>query len=285
MTRAARTAEDRLFMGRDHLVRLALALAVAAPLVMAAGALGTRAGLWDWRTGLLEVTGGLGVDLAWVAVAVSLMAVYGVAVTQSRRGLVWAGAALALSAVVIATLLMIRAEARSVPPIHHISTDIENPPAFSDAAVAERGPDANSLDLATARLPVDPRFGAASGALVTDLQRATWPDIRTLEVSGAPASVFPVARAAMVAQGIEITREDADSGRIEGVHTSFWFGFRDDVVVRLVTTPTGRTRVDVRSVSRVGLSDLGANARRVRAILADIRVALERQTGKPVTKA
>jgi len=63
---------------------------------------------------------------------------------------------------------------------------------------------------------------------------------------------------------------DPATGRIEATDSTFWFGFIDDVVVRLTPETDGGTRVDVRSVSRVGLGDAGANARRVRNFLFDL---------------
>ena len=69
---------------------------------------------------------------------------------------------------------------------------------------------------------------------------------------------------------MEIVSSDAAGGRIEATDTSMWFGFKDDVVVRVLPHPSGGSRVDVRSVSRVGGSDIGANAKRVRQFLAKL---------------
>ncbi len=63
--------------------------------------------------------------------------------------------------------------------------------------------------------------------------------------------------------GLEITESDADAGRVEAVDTTFLFGFRDDLVVRISAEEGKGTRVDVRSKSRVGMSDLGQNAKRI----------------------
>jgi uncharacterized protein (DUF1499 family) len=64
----------------------------------------------------------------------------------------------------------------------------------------------------------------------------------------------------------EVVAADAAAGRIEATATTPWFGFRDDIVVRIVPADGG-SRVDVRSVSRVGKGDLGVNARRIREFL------------------
>ena len=77
---------------------------------------------------------------------------------------------------------------------------------------------------------------------------------------------FDRALAAARAMGLEIVANSPAEGRIEATATTFWFGFKDDVVVRIVPDRQG-SRVDVRSVSRVGRSDVGTNARRIRAYL------------------
>jgi Protein of unknown function (DUF1499) len=275
----AKTAQARLTSARDHTIRAALAVSLAVPLTFLVGALGTRFGWWDYKVGLLGITSKAGVTLAWTALVVGLAAFYGALVTTPRKHLILAAAALAIPIAALGTLGSIRSGAGKVPPIHDISTDVLNPPAFSAETIAARGPNANSVDFASKRVPTDPRFGPASGQLSRDLQAKAYPKIKTMEVSGAQASIFPIARAAMVRQGVAITSEDPSAGIIEGVHTSFWFGFKDDVVVRLTLAPSGRTLVDVRSSSRVGVSDLGANAKRIAGILNQIEVATFRQTG------
>ena len=67
--------------------------------------------------------------------------------------------------------------------------------------------------------------------------------------------------------GLEIVGVDFSSGRLEATATSFWFGFKDDVVIRIQTVD-GETQLDIRSKSRVGRSDVGKNAERIREFLA-----------------
>jgi uncharacterized protein (DUF1499 family) len=140
--------------------------------------------------------------------------------------------------------------AQSVPPIHDITTDLDNPPAF-DAIVPLRASAPNTLD----RPPI-----------IATQQREGYPDLAPATLSLPPAQAFDRALAIAQGEGWEIVAADRASGRIEATDTTFWFGFKDDVAVRL--TPWGAgTRVDVRSVSRVGRSDVGTNARRIRAFL------------------
>jgi uncharacterized protein (DUF1499 family) len=140
--------------------------------------------------------------------------------------------------------------AQNVPPIHDISTDLDNPPAF-EAIVPLRDDAANTLE----RPP-----------MLAAQQREGYPGLAPVTLSMPPAQAFDRALAVAQDNGWDIVTADKASGRIEATDTTFWFGFKDDVAVRL--TPWGAgTRVDVRSASRVGRSDVGTNARRIEAFL------------------
>lgn len=140
--------------------------------------------------------------------------------------------------------------AQNVPPIHDITTDLENPPAF-DAIVPLRADAPNSLDR-----PPD----------LAEQQRQGYPDLTPIVLPVALDQAFMRALAAAQDEGWQIVTADQGSGRIEATDTTRWFGFEDDIVVRL-TPWGGGTRIDVRSVSRVGRSDVGTNARRIRRYL------------------
>ncbi len=94
------------------------------------------------------------------------------------------------------------------------------------------------------------------------MQTAAFPEQKPLVVADAPAAAFDKALAAARAQGWTIVASDPLTGRIEATAVVPWWGFKDDIVVRLTPQGTG-TRIDVRSASRVGLGDLGVNARRI----------------------
>jgi uncharacterized protein (DUF1499 family) len=143
--------------------------------------------------------------------------------------------------------------ARSLPPIHDISTDLENPPTF-DAIVPLRAGEPNGLAVNPADAP---------------RQRAAYPDLASLTVPAASDQAFDTAVAAARSLGWDIVAADRAAGRIEATASTRWFGFKDDVVVRLTAAPAG-TRIDARSVSRVGVGDLGTNAARIRAYFAGI---------------
>ncbi len=141
-------------------------------------------------------------------------------------------------------------------PIHDVSTDTANPPQF---------------------VAVLPLRAAAKAANTTDydaktaqLQKETYPDIGPLHLDAPAAQAFDRALAAARAMGWEIVASDPAQGRIEATATTFWFGFKDDIVVRIAAEGAGN-RLDVRSLSRIGKSDVGANARRIRDYLAKVK--------------
>ena len=136
------------------------------------------------------------------------------------------------------------------PPIHDITTDTENPPTFV-AAVALNTPGRTDYDPA-----------------VAGQQRAAYPDLGPAMLPVAPADAFERALAVARDMGWELLADDAAAFRIEATDRSFWFGFPDDVVVRVAADGGTGSRVDVRSLSRVGGGDLGVNARRVREFVA-----------------
>ena len=147
-----------------------------------------------------------------------------------------------------------------MPRIHDITTDTQDPPQFVDV-------------LAHRRWAMNPP--EYEGPAVAAQQRATWPDLRPLETPVARAQVHQIARDVIGRSGWRLVGDDVSAGRLEAIATTRWLRFKDDVVVRLRERAGGGTRVDVRSKSRIGHSDLGTNARRIRTYLADLRTALE----------
>jgi uncharacterized protein (DUF1499 family) len=141
-------------------------------------------------------------------------------------------------------------------PIHDVTTDTANPPQF--VAVLPVRANAKALN------PTD------YDAKTAQLQKETYPDIGPLHLDLPPAQAFDRALAASRGMGWEIVSTDPAQGRIEATATTFWFGFKDDIVVRVTGEGTG-SRVDVRSISRIGRSDVGANARRVRLYLSKVK--------------
>lgn len=140
----------------------------------------------------------------------------------------------------------------ALPPIHDISTDLDDPPAF--VAV---------LPLRAAA----PNPAAYSGASAAAAQRRAYPHLKPHRMELSPAEAFARAEAAVKGLGWEIVAQEPAEGRIEATVSSFLFGFKDDVVIRVRPDGIG-TVVDVRSKSRLGRGDLGANAARIDRFLA-----------------
>jgi uncharacterized protein (DUF1499 family) len=232
------------------LATIALVAALAALVTLAVSGPGSRMGWWHFRIGFsLMQWAAYGAMAAAVIALVALL-------LGGRRGL--AAAALVVAVGVFAMPFGFRRKAMSVPPIHDITTDTSDPPAFV-AVIAAR-------QAAHARNP--PEY---AGPEVAAQQKSAYPDLVPITLPVPKEQAFEKARAAAQSLGWEIVAADAGEGRLEATDTTRWFGFKDDVVVR-VRPEGGGSRVDVRSKSRVGRSDVGANAARIRAF----REALER---------
>jgi uncharacterized protein (DUF1499 family) len=226
---------------------LAIVVAVAAVLLLALSGLGTRAELWTYRTGftLLRYAAFAGVG----AVVLTLLALV---TTKPRGGTLGAlVAALGLGVLTFGLPYSQQRAARAVPPIHDITTDTSDPPVFVDV-LPLRADAPNSAEYA--------------GDSIAALQREAYPDVQPMQLPDAPDAAFIRALRAAESMGWTMVATDSATGRIEATATTTWFGFKDDVVIRLRAEGSG-TRVDVRSVSRVGRSDVGANAARIRAFV------------------
>ena len=237
----------------NRLATAALVLAIAAGVFLASAGLGYRFGWW----GLGPAFTILAVSV-YVAAAILVVALIGGAWALTAKS--WTGFAAALLALLIAAgtaaiPLDMRRAGASVPRIHDITTDTEHPPEF----VALRPERERS-----------PNGAAYGGPEVAAQQRAGYPDIAPVLLPVPPARAFAQAEAAARALGWTIVAASPAEGRLEATDTTRWFGFKDDIVVRVAPALDG-SRIDVRSVSRVGRSDLGVNARRVRAFIAALR--------------
>jgi len=225
-------------------------LAVAACAMVLASGPGSRLGLWTWQSGFAVMRYGTYAGLA--AAFGALLLLLALAFPRLRASPGPPLVALVLAFVAAGPPLAMLSRAKEVPRIHDITTDLADPPAF--------------VALASAR-KASPNGLAHGGEAVAVAQRQGYPDIRPLITRRPPAEAFKHAIEAAQRLGWEIAASDPGAGRIEATDTTAFFGFKDDVVVRIRADGAG-SRIDVRSVSRVGLSDLGANARRIREFLA-----------------
>jgi uncharacterized protein (DUF1499 family) len=260
---------------RNFLVGLSVTLAFLLPLYFIIAALGTKFGLFDWRIGFGVMVFQFSLFVIGGVLAVGLVALGAARRTAPRQHIGRALLALLVPALAFGWLIYAGAQAQRVPPIHDISTDLSNPPSFSQAVIDARAQVAgvNSLDLLNKTIPTAPRFQAAgiAGKPVTDLQRASYPEVQPIYLDMDTAAAVAKAEAAARKLGWTVGLVDAAGGRMEASQTSFWFGFTDDIAIRVVAADQpGMVRMDIRSVSRVGLSDLGANAKRIKAFRLEI---------------
>lgn len=146
------------------------------------------------------------------------------------------------------------AKANNLPRIHDISTDLESPPEF----------------VAMLALRKDAKNPARYDPKVAPLQRAGYPDISSIHLQKSPVAAFRLVNQVAQAMKWDIVATDPNTLRIEATATTLLFGFKDDVVIRV--SPDGaNSTVDIRSLSRIGVSDIGTNAGRIR----DFRKRLE----------
>ncbi|MGQ0531700.1 MAG: DUF1499 domain-containing protein [Caulobacteraceae bacterium] len=255
---------------RSFLVGVALLVSLALPVYFAAAALATRYGLIDWRVGFGTLTLGYGPMLLMGAAGLALVALLLAALVRPRTGIGSALLALIIPVLALGYAGYVRNQAASVPPIHDIVSDPAAPLMFSERVLQLRAgvPGGNPVE-ADPRVPDDPRFGAAAGQSARALQQNAYPDIQPILLDRQPAEAFEAALAAAQAQGWSIDAAEPASGRIEASARSLWFGFVDDIVVQVSPAAAG-SRIEVRSTSRVGISDLGANAARIRAFQSQL---------------
>src|SRR5262245_18789723 len=250
MIEGATTRAPQRTRGAGWLTVGALVVATAGLVKLGSAVLGYRLGWWNIATAFAILQ--FSVYVAVVSVILGL-----VAVVLSVRARWWTSVAGAALAVIVgaglgAIPVAMKLASQPVPMIHDITTDREQPPEFvSLHAVREQAPNR----------------AAYGGPAVAAQQRSAYPDLAPLLLPVPPARAFAAAESTARALGWAIAATDAREGRLEATATTRWFGFKDDVVVRVVPALNG-SRVDVRSASRVGMSDLGVNAKRVRAFLS-----------------
>ena len=173
-----------------------------------------------------------------------------------RKTISWpvTGTAVLCAAVAIFMPLSMMNKVKSVPPIHDVTTDLVNPPKFV-AILALRADASNPA--------------AYQGEDIASQQRTAYPELQTQTYQQTTEQVFDAALTTVKDMGLKVVTSDKTLGLIEAYDTTTWFGFVDDVVIRIQSTEQ-MTMLDARSKSRVGMSDLGKNAERLNALIAGV---------------
>ncbi|WP_085812793.1 DUF1499 domain-containing protein [Geoanaerobacter pelophilus] len=227
----------------------AAASAVIAVILLLGSGLGSRVHLWNFRTGfaLIKASGYIGLGCALLALVSGFISIR----KRHAKGIFLSLLALLLSLAAFVVPLYWQTQAKIYPRIHDISTDLQHPPTF--------------VAISTAR-------GAGvryEGAAVAAQQQKAYPDLKTVVLPYPKEEAYKLALLAAREMGWDIVAELPAEGKIEATDTTRWFGFKDDIVVR-VQAAGNRSLLDVRSVSRVGISDVGTNARRIRGYLSKL---------------
>ncbi|MBX7541153.1 DUF1499 domain-containing protein [Qipengyuania sp. GH29] len=254
------------------LPKYALWLALALLVWFAVAVFGPKFGMVDWRFALGTMLREVGPILIGITALVALVALW-----KGPRGEWWKAAlALAIPAALMAGLASVASKAQSVPPIHDVATDTANPPTFSAATMAIREmAEANPInDYSVPLGEMDAWMGLPDDSPVKGQSHAqiiaeAFPDLQPIAFTTDRADAMASVSAAMSDIGLTDIRSDVEAGTVEGTAETFAFGFKDDVVARV-----GDGVIDLRSVSRVGLSDLGYNAARLRELSAAIEARL-----------
>jgi len=233
----------------DRIAEAGCGLAILAGVTAALSGLGAEWGWWYFMTGfsilrVAAIGGG-------IAAVLSLFG--GTLARHEHRGPIFfiaaAGILVGLLAAGIPMSWAYRAE--KMPLIHDITTDMVNPPQFKAIMPLRQ------------RAENPPTYG---GPETATRQSGAYPDIRPLMLPMTQLTAFDRAVSTARNMGWHIVDSNSREGRMEAIATTFWFGFKDDIVVRVARVGDG-SRVDIRSASRVGLSDIGTNAERIRAFL------------------
>jgi hypothetical protein len=251
------------FSWRRPLSRAAALLSLCGVLVALAASVGSGMGLWHFGIGFSVLRYAF-----YAAAAGGVLALVGIVaglVTRTGAGKMNL-LSLCTSLLFSFYLIQLVSVARSAPAIHDAATNLEDLPAFTALTVRadnlENIPDEGRPELA--RLDPESRWKA--------IHRRAYGDLRTLRL---PTSVAETTRKAAILarnRGWDVATVDSRAGILEATATSLFFRFKDDVVVRVRPDPrrAGGSLVDMRSVSRVGGSDVGMNAKRIRNFMADL---------------
>jgi len=229
--------------GSSRLLTAVIYIAIALLLALPLAVLTVRAGLWQQGLLLYAIS-----CLAAAIVLLSLMLLLALPKYRQRYRQLGLGALLVLPGTLL--LLTILATRDDYPPIHDITTDLSDPPVFTHAPTL-RGSDSNSLAVKPDTLGV---------------QREAYPDLESLRSERSANNAYRHALEVATGLGWEIAWQDPEAGYIEAVDTTAIMAFKDDITIRIRSSAEGSV-VDLRSVSRVGVGDIGANAKRIRAFV------------------
>ena len=236
------------------LVRVGFVVAAVCALAAVLSGIGYQMELWHFRTGFQIIRWSF-----MAAIAAVVLSVIGLAMSRKTRSMVIMGVlGIIIGGITVYMPWSWKQTLDAHPYIHDITTDMDNPPQFVVVA-SVRGPDDHPVTY--------------DGPEVAAQQKEAYPDLKTLIVNAPAGTVFEAAQRVVGEMGMKLVDASETDLRIEATDTTLLYGFKDDLVVRIIEAPDA-TRIDVRSKSRVGRSDLGQNAKRIRKYLGLLETEL-----------
>jgi len=237
----------------------ALLLAGGAIVGALIAAIGSANGWWPFGVGLKSLR-----YLFFIALAGALLGLFARVRRKERH--MMAAIAILLGLAFSGYLFSLYRTAKSVPAIHDATTDLADPPAFVTLKLREDN---------LASVPDEGRPGWKNVPPIErwrSLHGEAYPDLKPVRLAMAPDAAIKRAETLARESGWAIASVDPQAGHLEATATTRFFRFKDDVIVR-ARPVQGGSIVDIRSVSRVGRSDLGMNAKRIRKFAKDLAKA------------
>ena len=248
---------------RDPKGWLVALLGVGAPLAFIIAAGGSGIGLWSWQAGLAAMPWIIAIAVVALLLAIAFIVLNRRKGQKTRWPLIGVGLVATLG--FLAYLVPYGIAMLTLPAIHDITTDLADPPKFTTLSLRadnwDKIPGANDREMSG----MNPRQRWATA------HQEAYPDIRSVRIDQPVAVVIEKAERLAEDRGWDIASVDPVAGNLEATDTVSLFRFKDDIVIRARAAENGAASIiDVRSVSRVGVHDLGVNAKRVRRFLSDL---------------
>ena len=238
-------------------------------LIFAIAGPGYQIGLFHWRTGLLVImkyTAFISIPLLAIIVLIIITTLIGKFELNVKSKKILR-VALIFPIIVLVFVLYWKNTLSKYPYIHDITTDFDNPPQFTFAEELRNSEVGSSPITYDGSMKVE--RGPFTGTL-SELQKEHYPDISNFIVNRSISEIKNIIEVAMLSSGIKISGYNEENFTIEGMEKSTFFGFTDDIAVRMIKVGSGEVLVDIRSKSRQGASDLGQNAKRIERLKASI---------------
>ena len=244
--------------------RIVSLIGLISALLLLTAVLGNRIGSWGFLpTGYYIASGAFGLALLSVALALVLLLV---ALRQPTLITVRGVLLSVLPALLVATPISVAVSAmKKLPLIHNISTNTEDPPAFT-AVIKTIRMGILGTNKITYKHYEGYKHSKGSAKDLAQTQQSAYPDIKPIITRSVPGRAYGRALELVRSFNWMLVSANPHTRVIEATDKSLWFGFKDDIVIRIRDNATG-SRVDLRSVSRVGKGDLGANAKRIRKFI------------------